>query len=81
MRNSSSNIVSKMLSSIGLPGINSVRNSSSNIVSKMLTSIGLPGIISLLNIWLKSDYKMQHNIKLLGRHSPRNRGNINYNSK
>ena len=40
MRNSCSNIESKMLSIVGLSGINSVRNSSSNFVTEMLSSIG-----------------------------------------
>ena len=44
MRNSSSNIESKMLSGVGLPGMNSVRNSSINIESKKLNGVGLPEI-------------------------------------
>ncbi len=67
--NTSSNIGKEMLSSIGSPGMHSPRNSG-NIY---YNSKGCGGINSLLNRWLKSDYKMQHNIKLLGRHSPRNR--------
>jgi hypothetical protein len=58
-----------------------VRNSSRNIDSKMLSSNRLPGINSLLNSWVKFKYKMQHSIRLFGMHSPRNRRNINYNSK
>ena len=79
--NSNSNIEKEMLSCVGQLVQDSVWISFSYIGNKILTKREqlVQGLVR--NRWVKLDYKMQHNIRLFGMHSPRNNVNINYNSK